>query len=56
MSNAANHNSAHVTAILSDGKDKAESITRRFILPAWPTLVRIDYSSGIFFPNREKSG
>src|SRR5437879_12691618 len=29
MSNDANHNSARLTAILSDGEDKTESMTRR---------------------------
>jgi hypothetical protein len=56
MSNDANHNSARLTAILSDGEGQDWIDDTTFILPPWPTPGRIDYSSGILFSNREKSG
>jgi hypothetical protein len=56
MSNDANHNSARLTAILSDGEGQDGIDDTTFILLPWPIPSRIDYSSGIPFPNREKSG
>jgi len=56
MSNDANHNSAHVTAILSDGEGQDRIDDTTFILAPWPTPGRVDYSSRILFSNREKSG